>query len=213
MAQQISPTKANLLLAKKNMELAKHGYEMLDRKRNILMREMMRMIEEAARLQQDVGDSFSSAYGALQTANVTLGIENTMENNAPEETGFQMENRSVMGVNLPTTWRESTEAKPFYGFWGTNSYLDNAYIKFDDVKELTARLAGVENSVYRLATAIKKTQRRANMLQNIVIPRYEASIRFISSTLEEHEREEFTRLKVIKRAKAKQKAAAEVEEE
>lgn len=205
MQQQVPPTKANLLLAKKNLELAKHGYEMLDRKRNILMREMMKLIEESAKLQQDVGNTFSSAYAALQTANVTLGIETTMSSNAPEENGFQMENRSVMGVNLPTTWREGGEVKPFYGFWGTNAYLDKAYIRFEDVKELTARLAGVENSVYRLATAIKSTQRRANMLQNIVIPRYEASIRFIGGVLEEHEREEFTRLKVIKRSKGKKR--------
>ena len=66
---------------------------------------------------------------------------------------------------------------------------------------MCARLAGIENSVYRLATAIKKTQRRTNMLENVVIPRLEENIRFISSTLEEHEREEFTRMKVIKRQK------------
>lgn len=204
MAQQTSPTKANLLAAKKNLQLAKRGYEMLDRKRNILMREMMRMIDTAAALQRDVGDTFSGAYSALQIANVTLGIENTLQNDAPEEDGFHMQNRSVMGVDLPTTWRDSGQVRPFYGFWGTNSYLDSAYIRFDEVKELSARLAGVENSVYRLAVAIKKTQRRANMLQNIMIPRYEKTIRFISDVLEEHEREEFTRLKVIKRAKEKQ---------
>ena len=75
---------------------------------------------------------------------------------------------------------------------------------FDKVKRLCAELAGIENSVYRLATAIKKTQRRANMLENVVIPKLDNNIRFISSTLEEHEREEFTRLKVIKRQKANQ---------
>lgn len=206
MAQQMSPTKANLITAKKNLELAKHGFDMLDRKRNILMREMMKMIDQSAALQRDIGDTFTAAYSALQTANVTLGIENTLENSAPEETGFQMQNRSVMGVDLPTSWRESEKAVPFYGFWGTNSYLDSAYLRFDRVKELAARLAGVENSVYRLAMAIKKTQRRANMLENIVIPRYQGVIRFISSVLEEHDREEFTRLKVIKRAKAAKKA-------
>lgn len=208
-SQQVSPTKANLLAAKKNLELAKHGFDMLDRKRNILMREMMKMIDQSAALQRDIGDTFTTAYSALQTANVTLGIENTLENAAPEETGFKMQNRSVMGVDLPTTWRESEDVQPFYGFWGTNSYLDSAYLRFDRVKELAARLAGVENSVYRLAMAIKKTQRCANMLENIVIPRYEASIRFIGSVLEEHEREEFTRLKVIKRSKEKKKKAAQ----
>lgn len=203
MPEQMSPTKANLLLAKKNLQLAKQGYEMLDRKRNILMREMMKLIDESSKLQRDVGNTFSDAYSALEEANVTLGIETIMRNVAPEENGFKMENRTVMGVNLPTTRREAAAPVPFYGFWQTNSSLDNAYINFETVKDLTARLAGVENSTYRLATAIKKTQRRANMLKNIVIPRYEASIRYISGILEEHDREEFTRLKVIKRSKAK----------
>lgn len=206
MAEQISPTKANLMAAKKNLTLAKTGFDLLDRKRNVLMREMMRLIDQAALLQRDIGDTFSNAYSALEMANVTLGIDNTLETYTPEETGFEMQSRSVMGVDLPNTRLESSETRPFYGFWGSNSYLDSSYILFDRVKELTARLAGTENSVYRLAVAIKKTQRRANMLENVVIPRYEMSVKFISSVLEEHEREEFTRLKVIKRAKARKRA-------
>ena len=199
---QMAPTKANLMAAKKNLELAKSGFELLDRKRNVLMREMMRLIDEAASLQRDIGDTFSRAYQSLQMANVTLGIGATLENYTPEETGFEMTNRSVMGVDLPTTSLQSVETRPFYGFWGTNAYLDSSYIKFDRVLELSTRLAGTENSVYRLAVAIKKTQRRANMLENVVVPRYQALVKFIGGVLEEHEREEFTRLKVIKRVKA-----------
>lgn len=199
----VTPTKANLLTTKKNLELAKNGYDLLDRKRNVLMREMMRLIDQAAQLQRDIGDTFSRAYQSLQMANVTMGIESTLENYTPEETGFEMQNRSVMGVDLPTTELQSGQPRPFYGFWGSNAYLDATYINFDQVKALSARLAGVENSVYRLAVAIKKTQRRANMLENVVVPRYEAAVKFISGVLEEHEREEFTRLKVIKRNKAR----------
>ena len=69
------------------------------------------------------------------------------------------------------------------------------------MKELTIRLAQVETSAYRLAYNIKKTQKRANALQNITIPRYESLTKSIQSALEEKEREEFTRLKVIKRMK------------
>lgn len=203
MADSISPTKANLLAIKKNLQLAKTGYDLLDRKRNVLMREMMKMIDQAAALQRDIGDTFSRAYQSLQMANVTLGIEATLTNYTHEEIGFSVQNRSVMGVELPTTSLAESPLRPFYGFWGTNTHLDSSYILFNRVKELTARLAGVENSVYRLAVAIKKTQRRANMLDNVVIPRYETAVHFISSVLEEHEREEFTRLKVIKRAKAR----------
>ena len=71
------------------------------------------------------------------------------------------------------------------------------------VKELTVVLAEVENSVYRLANAIRKAQKRANALKNIVIPEFEGNIKFISDALEEKEREEFSRQKVIKATKDK----------
>ena len=71
-----------------------------------------------------------------------------------------------MGVDLPTGHLASRPLYPYYGFSGSNAQLDYAYVCFDKVKQLCAQLAGIENSVYRLAMAIKKTQRRANMLEN-----------------------------------------------
>ena len=76
------------------------------------------------------------------------------------------------------------------------------------MKDLTRQLAEVETSIYRLATAIKKTQKRANALQNIVIPSFDSTIRFITEALEEKEREEFVRLKVIKQFQNKKKVQA-----
>ena len=90
-----------------------------------------------------------------------------------------------------------------YGFLNTNSQLDHAYVSFRQVVRTTTVLAEVENSIYRLATAIKKTQRRANALRNILIPRYEEIVKFITDNLEEKEREEFARMKVIKIQKRK----------
>ncbi|MEG1103705.1 MAG: V-type ATP synthase subunit D [Oscillospiraceae bacterium] len=207
MAEQIFPTKGNLIICKKSLSLASLGFDLLDRKRNVLMREMMQRIDEASALQRDIGDAFSRAYKALESANVTLGIDKTLEGFMPEENGFSMSSRSVMGVELPTTSFETTSPpRPLYGFFGTNMQLDYATVCFANVKELCARLAGTENSVYRLAAAIKKTQRRANVLKNVVIPRYETNVSFITAVLEEHDREEFTRLKVIKRTKGKKAA-------
>ena len=88
-----------------------------------------------------------------------------------------------------------------YGLNSTNSQLDEAYLSFVQVKHMTAELAEIENSVYRLADAIKKTQKRANALDNIMIPQFTATIKYITEALEEKEREDFSRLKVIKRQK------------
>ena len=203
MAENVIPTKGNLISLKRSLAQAKLGFELLDRKRNVLMREMMKLIDESAKLQQDIGDTFSSAYKALQAANVTLGIDQIMIGTEPAENGLSLSSRSVMGVELPTTALARHPLKPLYSFGNTHAALDHAYLCFDRVKQLTARLASIDNSVYRLAVAIKKTQRRANMLENVNIPKFEENIRFISGVLEEREREEFTRLKVIKRTKGK----------
>lgn len=204
MAEQVFPTKGNLISCKKSLSLAKLGFDLLDRKRNVLMREMMKLIDEAAKVQKEIGDTFIKAYQALQDANITLGIEKALEGARVEEVGLSVNSHSIMGVDLPSMELHTAPPYPYYGFAGTNAQLDYAYMCFYRVKVLCAQLAGVENSVYRLAVAIKKTQRRANMLENVVIPRLTENIRFISSVLEEHEREEFTRLKVIKRHKKKE---------
>ena len=82
-------------------------------------------------------------------------------------------------------------------------------MQFQKVKDLTMVLAEVDNSVYRLAHAIRKTQKRANALKNIVIPNFEYTVKFITDALEEKEREEFSRQKVIKANKEKTKALEE----
>ena len=117
---------------------------------------------------------------------------------------FDIQYRSVMGVELPTVKLDAAPEPEFcYGFAGTNSQLDYAYLCFHKVKLMTAQLAEIENSIYRLANAIKKTQSRANALKNIIIPNFEYSSKFITDALEEKEREEFSRLKVIKAQKLK----------
>ena len=120
----------------------------------------------------------------------------------PVDDGVGIKARSIMGTEIPLVRHEQGPMKVAYGFNNTSESLDIARQHFERVKELTIKLSMVENSAYRLANSIKKTQKRANALKNITIPHYEALSRTISNALEEKEREEFTRLKVIKRMKA-----------
>jgi V/A-type H+-transporting ATPase subunit D len=205
---QVFPTKGNLLAVKKSLALAKTGYELLDRKRNILVRETMALIDTANEIQSAIDSTYSAAYSALQMANITLGIVDELSLTVPIDDGISIDFRSVMGVEIPIVNYESKPIENLYGYNRTNINLDEAFARFDDVKKLTIRLAEVENCVYRLADGIKKTQKRANALKNIIIPRFEESVRFITGALEEKEREEFSRLKVIKRSKEKAATAA-----
>lgn len=205
MAETVFPTKGNLIALKRSLALARLGYDLLDRKRNILIREMMGLIDTANKVQGQINDTYARAYRALQQANITLGIIQDIARSMPIETGVNVSSRSVMGVEIPIVTLEDNPPKPYYNFSSSNSMLDDAYLSFYHVKQLTAVLAEIENSVYRLANAIKKTQRRANALKNIIIPRFESNVKFITEALEEKDREDFSRLKVIGRIKERKR--------
>ena len=195
------PTKGNLILAKNSLALSRQGFDLMDRKRNILIREMMNLIEEAKDIQTQIDQTFREAYSALQKANVEIGINTvqTISYTVPIEDSIRIKTRSIMGTEIPLVEFTPKPQAPTYGYYSTSEALDEAKLAFDRVKELTVRLSMIENSAYRLANNIKKTQKRANALKNITIPTYEALTKSIQNALEEKDREEFTRLKVIKR--------------
>ncbi len=172
------PTKGNLMLAKNSLALAHQGYDLMDKKRNILLKELMELIDEAKNIQEEIDVTFTRAYACLQRANIEQGISKVQELafTVPIEESIRIQTRSIMGTEIP-------------------------HIKA--VKNLTIKLAEVENAAYRLAANIKKTQKRANALKNITIPMYSNLVYTINNALEEKEREEFTRLKVIKRMQGK----------
>lgn len=195
------PTKGNLILAKNSLKLARQGYDLMDKKRNILIRELMELIDKAKDIQSQIDSTFSAAYLALQKANIEMGIRNVsiLSQTIPEEQSIRIKQRSIMGTEIPLVEFDNTTNKPSYAFYETTLSLEDATRHFNRVKELTILLSMVENSAYRLARNIKKTQKRANALKNITIPYYTNLTVSIQNALEEKEREEFTRLKVIKR--------------
>lgn len=195
----LPPTKGNLIAAKRSRVLAENGFDLMDKKRNILIHEMMTMIDRAGELQARIEMTFTEAYKALHLANISMGGAEDIATAIPIDKSVKVRYRSVMGVELPTVTSTPTDTSVMpYGFLGTTSALDDAYKKFVKVKELTIELAELENSIYRLAYYIKKAQKRANALHNIVIPGLDADIVRITDELEEKDREEFVRLKVIK---------------
>lgn len=208
MAVQAVPTKGNLMNTKKSLSLARVGYELMDKKRNILIREMMNLIDKANEIQDKIDSAYEEAYIALQTANITHGFCDEISRATPVENSLKLDYRSVMGVEIPIlTIKPVTKHNLTYGLYSTDTALDNAHMKFSEVKRLTVELAEIENSVYRLAVSIKKTQKRANALKNIMIPRFEETVKFITDALDEKDREEFSRLKVIKKKKQREKLA------
>ena len=198
------PTKGNLMRARNSLKLARQGYDLMDKKRNILIRELTAYTEEAREIQEVINETYRKAYASLQKANMQMGIENvrTIAETLPVDMSIEVKTRSVMGTEIPLVRYDAEQnLRSAYAFFRTRESLDEARAAFARVKDLTVRLAQVETAAYRLAANIQKTQKRANALKNITIPHYEELSKTIGAALEEKEREEFTRLKVIKKQK------------
>lgn len=197
------PTKGNLMLAKNSLALARQGYDLMDKKRNVLLKELMALIDEAKEIQEQIDSTFTKAYACLQRANIEHGISKVQQLafTVPIEESIRIQTRSIMGTEIPHVKYDEKENNLTYSFSTTSESTDIAREAFREVKDLTIKLSMVENSAYRLASNIKKTQKRANALKNITIPMYTNLVHNINNALEEKEREEFTRLKVIKNMK------------
>ena len=200
MSQEFTPTKANLLKSKDALDFSKKGFSLLDKKRTVLIREVMGLVEKANEIQKLVEEKFEEGYRALRVVNMTIGINHVQEIalSIPKDESFEILYRSIMGLEVPTVEYEKKEDHPTYSFYRTNPAMDIAAKKFLEIKYLIYELAEIENAVYKIAMEIKKTGKRANALDKIQIPRYEEAVKYIQDVLEEKEREDFFRLKKVK---------------
>lgn len=208
MAKKVVPTRGTLVTLQSETEQARRGHDLLEQKRQALMMELMKHIDEAKSIQSEVADIFSSAYRSLQLANISLGID-TVEDVAasvPRTEDITVRLRSVMGVEIPDIDEIDTSIKPTYSLFTSTSAMDEAYMRFRSVLDVLLKLAETETSVYRLAVQIRKTGKRVNALDKIVIPAQTALIRSITDVLEEGDREDFTRMKAAKNLREKKKA-------
>ncbi len=201
MAEQVAPTKSNLMKARASLALSQSGYELLDKKRNVLIKEMLDMVDRAKSIQEEIYSVISEAYRALQAANITMGIKNVedMAYSIPNDEAFEVLLKSVMGVDIPVMKYRKREIVPSYGLINTNISLDTARQKFNEVRYRIYDLAEVENSIFKLAKEIEKTNKRTNALEHIQIPKYKEQVKYIQEVLEEKEREDFFRLKKVKK--------------
>jgi len=197
---RVAPTRSNLLRIRESLKLASEGHDILDKKREVLITELMHLAHDAVEQQNTVWKHLAEAYRTLETARLSMGRERlewaALSVNKTIEVSILP--RSIMGVVIPSV--ESHGAPPTipYGLGNTTVALDEAAARFREVLAEIPELAETMTSVWRLALELQKTQRRVNALEYIFIPQYEETIAFIESSLEEKEREETFRMKRIK---------------
>lgn len=208
----VAPTRTNLIRIKKDLRFAREGYEILDRKREVLTTELVRVAHEADVIQKEVWKLLETAYRALEKARLTLGSDHVewAALAANKTVDIHLKLRGIMGVAIPVIEARGEPPQMLYSLSGTNAALDEATAAFREVLIKTPQLSMLVTTVWRLAGELRKTQRRVNALQHIFIPEYEQTVTFIVSSLEEREREEIFRLKWLKSKMTKQAAEASV---
>jgi len=196
----IPPTRSNLLRIKHELQFARNGYEILDRKREVLTTELIHVAHSAQELQDRVWAKLAEAYKALERDKLTMGRERVewaaLAVNKTVE--VQLKFRGVMGVPVPLVESQGEPPEMPYSLGDTTAALDEASVAFREVLAQLPELSELMASVWRLAGELRKTQRRVNALQYIFIPNYIETRTFIEATLEEREREETFRLKLLK---------------
>ena len=156
-------------------------------------------MDDVKALRQVIDASYERAYLALQRANISLGVIERIANITPIEEDIKIVYRSVMGIEIPKVSLEEKPVEVPYALSVSNSRLDEVYIEMRQVKYYTVKLAELDNGMFRLAKAIEKSRKRANALSTIVIPELNQQIKVISDALEEKDREEFIRMKLVKK--------------
>lgn len=207
MAIKVTPTKANLIASKNALVLAEKGYDLLDKKRTVLIKEMMDLNKNAKALQDEIEEKFEMSYSELVMATISMGALSLkdMGEDAPMEKEYDIISRSVMGLELPKVKYGKIDTRADYSLHKSNAAFDRAKINISEILPVIYELAEIETSVFRLANEIKKTAKRANALDKIQIPKYKHIISEIEEILAEKEREDFFRLKKVKNKKNRKK--------
>ena len=200
MDTSLAPTRSNLMKLKEDLAFSRLGYDLLDQKRSILVSELLTLVDQAVDYQNRVERSLLDAENALQDAIMHMGrlrIAN-LAGAVNINTSIELKSRKVMGVTLPKVETSFSGAGPFFSPEGTSMLSEVAMNKYMEALQLMGRMAELKVSIMRLAREVKKTIRKVNALEKLVIPDKEETCKYLLSRIEEIERESFILLKVVK---------------
>lgn len=196
----IAPTKSNLLMVKEQLSISEDGYELLEQKREILVMELMRMVEKVKLLERDIEKTIQTAYPALKNMLMAVGRDRVERISHGVKYNFTITEKpvTIAGMEFGSVEVKLPTRQLFYSFLGSYADSDKVMVDFFQLLKLLTEMASIRTIVWRLATEVKKTQRRVNALDKLVIPQTRETKVYIESVLEERERENVFVLKSLK---------------
>jgi len=197
----VAPTKSNLLSMKEQLAVSTNGYELLEEKREILVRELMHLVEKVKILEKEIDKVVEEAYPAFKRMLMLEGSDQIERIAHAVHYNFDMTEKkvSIGGMSFSTMDVVLPEEELFYSFLGTYANTDATIIKFFELLTLLTQMASIRTIVWRLANEVRKTQRRVNALDKMIIPQTKETKAYIESVLEERDRENVFVLKALKK--------------
>jgi V/A-type H+-transporting ATPase subunit D len=213
--RRVSATKIELIKIRRSMQVAKMVHKILDDKREVLLKKIDEMIEEANKARGDIWSPLGEIYTSVYDAYMSLGTTTleSVSDSTPSVMEVDVNIRRIVDVKIPTLQVKSKEGGQdlSYGFSETNTSVDKAAKLIKNMLPKVCKAAEYENAIFSLAKELERTQKLINALEYVIIPQYEDAITFIRASLEEREREEFVRLKKVKVVIEKRKIAEQAE--
>lgn len=184
-----------------SLKISKQGHELLDSKKIILTREIEKHKRKHEEIEKELFDMMEEGRELIKAVNIDIGIEKfaKIAEQIDIDDYIDIKNVTLMGVEIPSAVHKQEQVKRTYEFYNTTNKVDEAMIHFNKIQEKLIEYAIQDTTINRLKTASEKARKRANALQNVIIPEMEKSLKDIADQLEEREREEFATLKLLKK--------------
>jgi V/A-type H+-transporting ATPase subunit D len=199
--EQIAPTKSSLLRIRERLATAEEGYGLLEQKREILVMELMQRVEQVKLLERGLDARVATAYPAFKRMLVTVGRERADRLSQAIRYRFELTEKRVTcaGMKLPSLEVRLPPVELKYSPANSFAECDETVLEFFELLKILTELAAVRTVAWRLAREVRKTQRRVNALEKMVIPSARDAKRYIEAALEERDRDSFFTNKLLKK--------------
>jgi V/A-type H+-transporting ATPase subunit D len=210
MAEEVRPTRLELLRTRRRIVLAKKGLNLLKLKRSALIAEFFQLSRQALELRGDLQAKIARGYSSIRSAEMLEG-PTPLENVSmllPELARVRVATKNVMGVKTPRVDVGGYSPIPASALLDLPASLDESVRHFQGIYQVILDIAEKENALRRLLREIERTKRRASAIENVLIPRLERTVRYIKFRFDEMERDSFSMLKTVKRKMEEQEAVS-----
>ncbi|UWG46644.1 Archaeal/vacuolar-type H+-ATPase subunit D [Halanaeroarchaeum sp. HSR-CO] len=209
MAEDVKPTRKNLMEIEDRIQLSERGHDTLEQKRDGLIMEFMDILDQAQDVREEMEADYDRAQQAIDSARAIEGDVAVRGAAAAlkEHPEITVESKNIMGVVVPQI--ESSKVKKTldqrgYGVLGTSAHIDEAAEAYEDLLESIVLAAEVETAMKKMLSEIETTKRRVNALEFKLLPDLYENQEYIQQKLEEQEREEIFRMKKVKAKKERE---------